>query len=114
MSRPRSYDVVTPTTRQLVALMRVSDGMNPRIRTGDAICQPMSGFQRRMVPSCDPPISRAFEDQWRHLTAALCPSHGSRATGHAALMSHSRRVPSALPIKTIVSSGDTSSEPVPF
>src|SRR5205807_9813218 len=72
---------------------------------GGAICLPVSGFQRRIVPSCDPlATSRALGDQSRHLTAALCPSHGSLIM---LPFVHSRIMPSMFPLATIVSSGDT-------
>src|SRR6267154_4036368 len=80
------------------------------VSIGDAICRPVSGFQRRMVPPSDPlAISRVLRDQSRHLTAALCPSHRLPII-LLSLMFHNRSLPSRLPLTTIVSSGDTAIE----
>src|SRR6267154_2241527 len=80
------------------------------VSIGDAICRPVSGFQRRMVPSSDPlAISRVLRGQSRHLTGALCPSHRLPII-LLSLMFHNRSLPSMLPLTTIVSSGDTAIE----
>lgn len=84
------------------------------VSMGGLICRPVSGFQRRMVPSCDPlAISWALGDQSMHRTGPLCPSHGSPTT-LAFLMFQSCSLPSSIPLTTIDSSGDIAMEPTAF
>src|SRR5437588_298161 len=77
------------------------DGMSMTAKNNELFAVNRLPFSDGAIPSSG--------GQSRHVTAALCPGNGSPSILASC---HSRTMPSALPLTTIVSSGDTAIDPI--